>query len=63
MEEKKKYSVRLYEDDVYTGQTLEFEEGDEKWQLLMKFHNEIPEMINVWTKDNNLTGQGFEESI
>lgn len=43
----KKYSIPLYENCVKTSYTIDFIEGDEKFQTLMKIYNEIPMLINV----------------
>ena len=50
MENKKKYSLPLYENGIKTEFTVDFEEGDEKYKILMNLHNEIPLLINVNVK-------------
>lgn len=50
MREKKKYSIPIYENGIKTEYVVEFEEGDEKYQLLIKLTGKIPTMINVNVK-------------
>lgn len=49
MEEKRKYSLPLYENGVKTEYTIDFEEGDDKWKQLMEMFSEIPMLVNVVT--------------
>ena len=56
MEEKKKFSLPLYENGVKTEFTIDFEEGDDKWETIMNIHNEIPILINITTKNNGKMG-------
>ena len=52
-DERKKYSIPIYEDGVLTKWTIDFEEGDDKWYEFMSLHGEIPLLVNVRTKKKN----------
>jgi len=45
----KEYSIPIYENGIKTEWTVDFIEGDDRYNTLMKMHNEIPTMININT--------------
>lgn len=50
--DKKKYSIPIYENGIKTEHTVDFEEGDSKWEVLMDLHTRIPDKLNVVTRKN-----------